>query len=196
MNTVRWLLPAMSLLAFLACLLHSYRFGRRDPLFFVAAAAFVLAMEWAQLLFLDYRYLGFSPRWREVPLIIPLGWSAIFYLSDQVTAQVLRGLHRVRRVFAAAMVTMVLLLALELAGVRLSWWAWTEEPAMGGLPLLVPFQAFSAGFTFLLGVHLVERMGLPDARIRLLLLILTLSPLLFVHAGFVYLVRQALRWLL
>ncbi|HID87632.1 MAG TPA: carotenoid biosynthesis protein [Anaerolineae bacterium] len=195
MITVRWLLPAMALLAFLACLAHSYRFGKRDPLFFVVAVAFALAMEWAQLLFLDYQYVGFPPRWRGVPLVIPLGWSAVFYLSDEVAAQVLRGLHWARRVFAATMVTMVLLLALELAGLRLGWWTWAEEPAMGGLPLLVPFQAFSAGFTFLLGVHLVAQMGLTDARLRLRFLVLTLFPLLFVHAGFVYLVRQAMRWL-
>ncbi len=172
-----------------AGLLHALRRGDRDPLFFPVAAGYALAVEAVQRLFLHYDYVSLRPEFRGVPLLVPLAWAGVWYVGRTLglrlaerrpwpVAAVIGGL--------AGVLVAVPLEALAAAG---GWWHWSEQPA------LAPLQAFTAGFTFLLGYELVTRMGLTGqvrTRVRLLFLILTLAPLLFIHAQALYLARELL----
>ncbi len=159
-------------------------------LFFAAALAYGLALELLQHLVLQYRYGDLGPVFNGIPLAVPLGWAIVWSLAFVAGQRLGRGW--VAASVIGGLVAAALAILLETGAVAAGWWTWGERPAAGGVPWLVPFQAFSAGITFLLGYGLVAQMRLPDLRIQVLFLILTLAPLLFVHLEFVFVLRLLL----
>jgi hypothetical protein len=187
--TAAWLFPVLALGLLGVSVFHAWHAGDGDPLFLVTAAGYALAMEAVQRLFLSYQYVDFAPRFLDVPLIVPLGWAGVWYVAATLGSQV--GARRSGILVPAlgGLVSLAMVTPVDAVGMAWGWWRWGEQP------VLLPFQAFSAGFTFLLGYGLVARMGLTGrvrARVRFLMLILTLAPLLFIHAQAVYLVRELL----
>ena len=187
-----WLFPLLILGLLVGSLVHAWRVRFRDGLFFFAAAGYGFALEASQRLFLRYTYARFGPHYEGIPLIVPLGWAGVFYLSRWIGRRVTSEGNWMQAVLAGALVTLGVVLPVEGVAVQLRWWVWAEKPAVAGIPLFTVLQTFSAGLTFLLGYELVARMNLRGIRIRILFLLLTLSPLLFIHAEGVFIARALL----
>ncbi|MFQ6015282.1 MAG: hypothetical protein ACE5NP_07555 [Anaerolineae bacterium] len=187
----RWLLPVIALLSFVLTLFHTYRFGRRDYPFFVVAPLYAMLMEWAQRLYLEYYYIDAGPHLLDVPLVIPFGWAAIFYVADQAVEWLWRGKDPFPwRSLVGGLITMVIIVPLEVVGISWDWWLWGVIPQTHGVPWLVPFLPFGAGFSFLLGYHMADPMERRWS--RLLTWGISLAVLLFLHTRYLLIVQSYL----
>lgn len=143
-----------------------------------------------------YSYPGYYLYIFNAPLFMGFGWSVAFYIGLEITYNIFDGLKIQKDnillvALSVAIFSALLGFAIEITAVQAEWWIWYIPAFYMGMPLIVPFGWGGAAFIFLSIFLYLERKNLPENKFLLYFYILV-PVIIFLHMGYVVLVRNLL----